>query len=423
MRRFLLPIMAAIWLLSGGRTAPAAEVDGAPLTLAGAVERALKGRPELAGFQFIQRVQETRLAEAGLAPRPEVELLLEDALGTGVRSGVESAQTSLMLSQVLELRGKREGRQALVEAGSARLMSEHAARQLDVIAEVARRFVVVLEGQLRYDLAAESVRIAEASQAKVDERVQASRSPPAEAARAGVQLWDARLMLEDAEHELEIARHFLAAAIGEDAVRFGRAEGDLMSLRPVESFESLVARLPQTPDLLQFANEERVHDAEIRLAELQRRADPRLTLGARRYEQGNDVALVAGVTIPLFTARAAQPAIDRARAQRELAGSGREARQLRLQAQLFSALTQLQHELGLSQILRDELLPRLNTALEQATYAYERGRFSHLEWTQAQRELLEGRLRLMESAGRFHLLRIEIERLTGTGLAAAGESQ
>jgi cobalt-zinc-cadmium efflux system outer membrane protein len=160
-----------------------------------------------------------------------------------------------------------------------------------------------------------------------------------------------------------------------------------------------------------------------RSAELQRRADPRLTLGARRYEQGNDVALVAGVTIPLFTARAAQPAIDRARAQRELAGSGREARQLRLQAQLFSALTQLQHELGLSQILRDELLPRLNTALEQATYAYERGRFSHLEWTQAQRELLEGRLRLMESAGRFHLLRIEIERLTGTGLAAAGESQ
>jgi cobalt-zinc-cadmium efflux system outer membrane protein len=301
-------------------------------------------------------------------------------------------------------------------------MNEHAARQLDVVAEVARRFVEVLAGQLRHDLAAAAVRIAEASQARVDERVQASRSPPAEAARAGVQLWDARLLLEDAEHELEIARYFLAAAMGEDEARFGRAEGDLMTLPPVESFESLIARLPQTPELLQFASEERVQDAQVRLAELQRRADPRLTLGARHYQQGNDVALVAGITVPLFAARAAQPAIDRAQAQRELAGSGREAQRLRLQAQLFSALTQLQHELHLSQILREELLPRLDTALEQATYAYERGRFSHLEWTLAQSELLEGRLRLLESAGRFHVLRIEIERLTGTGLAAAGDS-
>jgi cobalt-zinc-cadmium efflux system outer membrane protein len=421
MRRFLLPIVAAIGLLSGARAASAAE-EGGPLTLAGAVDRALEGRPELTGFQFTQRIQDARLAEAGLKPRPEVELLLEDALGTGAHSGLESAQTSLILSQVLELGGKREGREALVEAGSARLLNEHAARQLDVVAEVARRFVVVLEGQQRYDLAAEALGVAEASQTRVDERVQASRSPPAEAARAGVQLWDARLLLEDAEHELEIAKHFLAAAMGEDEVRFGRAKGDLMTLPPVESFESLAARLPRTPDLLQFASEERVHDAEIRLAELQRRADPMLTLGARRYEQGNDVALVAGITVPLFSGRTAQPVIERAKAQRELAGSGREARRLRLQAQLFSALTQLQHELGLSRILRDELLPRLNTALEQAAYAYERGRFSYLEWTVAQRELLEGRMRLLESAGRFHVLRIEIERLTGTGLAAAGDS-
>jgi outer membrane protein, heavy metal efflux system len=66
-------------------------------------------------------------------------------------------------------------------------------------------------------------------------------------------------------------------------------------------------------------------------------------------------------------------------------------------------------------------LPRLEEALEQATYAYERGRYSYLEWTVAQRELLEGRLRLLESAARFHVLRIEIERLTGASLQSIGE--
>jgi cobalt-zinc-cadmium efflux system outer membrane protein len=421
MRFSLLPAVAAICLMSWGGVVPASEAEGPSLTLAGAVDRALKSRPELTGFQFTQRVQDARRAEAGLKPLPQVELLVEDALGTGSRSGFKSTQSSLILSQVLELRGKREGREAVVQANGDRLLNEHSAQQLDVVAEVARRFVAVLEGQLRYDLATEALRIAEEAQVKVGERVKASRSPPAEAARAGVQLWDTKLLLEDADHELEIARHFLAAAMGEEQVRFGRAVGELMALPQVESFESLVARLPETPELLQFATEERVRDAEIRLAEMQRRPDPRLTLGARRYEQGNDVALMAGITVPLFAPRAVQPAIDRARAQRDLAGSGRNAQRLRVQAQLFSGLTQLQHEQGLSRTLRDELLPRLETALEQASYAYERGRFSYLEWTVAQRELLEGRQRLLESAGRFHVLRVEIERLTGTSLQSVGE--
>ena len=422
MRLLPLPAMAACLLIAAGLS-HAGEPEGPSLTLAGAVDRALRQRPELTGFQFTQLVQNAKQLEAGRKPLPQVELLVEDVAGTGMRSGVDSAQTSLVLSQVIELGEKREGRKGVVQADSERARNEHAARQLDVVAEVARRFTAVLEGQLRYDIAVEAVRIAEDAQSKVEERVKASRSPPAEAAKAGVELWDTRLLLEDADHELEIARHFLAAAMGEDQVRFGRAAGDLMALPPVESFQSLVARLPLTPELLQFANEERVRDAELRLAEMQRRADPRLTLGARHYGDGDDVALVAGVTIPLFAGRNAQPTLDRLRAQRELAGTGREAQRLRLQAQLFSELTQMQHEEGLSRTLRQELLPLLGTALEQAAYAYERGRFSHLEWTVAQRQLLEGRLRLLESAGRFHILRIEIERLTGMGLEPAGEAK
>ena len=422
MRHLALPAMAVCLLIGAGVTC-AAEPESPPLTLAAAIDRAQQLRPELTGFQFTRRIQDARRAEASRKPQPQLELLMEDFAGTGARSAVDSAQTSLILSQVIELGAKRAGREGVVDADARRVQTEHAARQLDVVAEVARRFAEVLAGQLRYDIAVEAVRIAKEANARVEERVRASRSPPAEAARSGVELWDARLLREDAEHELEIARHLLAAAMGEDQARFGRAAGDLMALTPVESFGSLVARLPQTPELLQFANEERLRDAELRLAELQRRADPRLTLGARHYAQGNDMALIAGVTVPLFAGRNAQPALDRLRAQRELAATEREAQRLRLQAQLFSQLTQMQHEEGLSRTLREELLPRLETALEQAAYAYERGRFSHLEWTTAQRQLLEGRLRLLESAGRFHLLRIEIERLTGMGLTPVGETQ
>ena len=423
MRFSWLPVAALSGLLSWGGAAQAAEAAAAPLTLAGAVDLALKTRPELAGFQFTQRILSTRQAEAGFRPQPQVEFLVEDALGTGAHRGFDVAQSSLLLSQVVELGGKAAGRSAVVEADGGRLLNEQAAQQLDVVAEVARRYLEVLAGQWRYELAGNAVQIAQAGQLKVEERVKASRAPPAEAARAGVQLWDAKLLVQDAEHELEIARRYLAAAMGEEQVRFGRATGDLLTLPETESFEALASRIAQTPELLRFASEERMRDAEIRLAELQRRADPRLTLGVRRFEQSNDVALVLGITMPLFASRTAQPAIDRARAQRDLAGTSREAQRLKLRAQLFSAFTQLQHEQALSKTLRTELMPRLETALAQATYAYERGRYSYLEWTTAQRELLEGRLRLLESAARFHLLRIEIERLTGTALNAAGETR
>ena len=64
---------------------------------------------------------------------------------------------------------------------------------------------------------------------------------------------------------------------------------------PSAALEEMLARLEQSPDLLQFADEARVRDSELRLAELRRRADVRGTLGLRRFEQGNDIALVAGV--------------------------------------------------------------------------------------------------------------------------------
>ena len=59
---------------------------------------------------------------------------------------------------------------------------------------------------------------------------------------------------------------------------------------------------------------------------------------------------------------------------------------------------------------------RIEAALEQSRYAYERGRYGYLEWVAAQRELLDMRRALLRAAAELHQFRIEIERLTGTAL-------
>ena len=66
-------------------------------------------------------------------------------------------------------------------------------------------------------------------------------------------------------------------------------------------------------------------------------------------------------------------------------------------------------------VLRSRALPLMESALQNTQYAYERGRYSYLELVDAQRELLDVRASLIESAAQYQLTLIEIERLTGNG--------
>ena len=397
-----------------------AESPGVPLALADAVRSALEHRPELAAFAFSLREGEARAALAAQRPAPEVDVLLEDMLGTGTHSGVKSAQATLQLSQVIELGDKRAGHTAVAMAGLHSLNSARSLSQLDVVAEVARRYVEVVRGQTRHELAAEAVRLAEETREQVQARVEAARSPLAEGERAAAALVDAQVSLEDTEHELQIARRYLAAAMGEREAQFGAATGDLTLLPPVAPLEQLLSDLEQSPALLQFADETRVREAELRLAQLQQRANLRAILGVRRLEQSNDFALVAGISAPLFQSRRAQPQIDVSRAQLARLQTDRDAAFLRLQSELYAQYLQLGHAQELAAKLQRDLIPRLARALDLTTQAYERGRYGYQDLLVAQRELLAARARLVETFADYQLLRIEIERLTASSLEATG---
>jgi cobalt-zinc-cadmium efflux system outer membrane protein len=256
----------------------------------------------------------------------------------------------------------------------------------------------------------------------VARRVQAALAPAAETARAEVRIAQARLATEHAEHELESARRFLAAAMGERDVRFGETVGDLYGMSSVTALDELLKRIETSPDFALFADEARVRDAEIRLAGIKRTPDVRGQFGVRRYEQGNDVALIAGFSIPLQSAQRASFGIDAARAERSRTDAEREATLLKARAQLIAQYRDLEHAQLEASILRDNIIPKLQNALEKTEYAYQRGRYSYLELTDAQHELLGARQQLAEVAARFHILRIEIERLAGLSLEAHGVS-
>jgi cobalt-zinc-cadmium efflux system outer membrane protein len=58
----------------------------------------------------------------------------------------------------------------------------------------------------------------------------------------------------------------------------------------------------------------------------------------------------------------------------------------------------------------------MEAALEDTRDAFERGRYSYLEWVDVQRELIEVRRARIDAAANVHLYLAELERLTGRSL-------
>ena len=141
-----------------------------------------------------------------------------------------------------------------------------------------------------------------------------------------------------------------------------------------------------------------------------------VSAGVRRLQEDGDAAFVAGFSVPLFGARTAQPAIAEARALREGIESEAAAAKLKAETKLFELVQELKHSITEAEMLRDSVLPQMEEALKETEYAYQRGRYSYLEWVDAQRERVTVQRALIEAAANAHLFSAEIERLTGTAL-------
>lgn len=396
--------------------------DGEVLTLRAAISAALRSNPELQGFAFALKAQDGRVLQAGTRPAPELTLTTEDLLGTGAVSGVNAAEFTLSLSQTIELGGKRARRIDAASAERDRLQSERSARQLDLLAEVTRRYIETAADQERLGLARRATQLAAATRDAVQKRVDAARSPLAEASRAGILLARARLDEAALTRKLTSDRQQLAALWGDAIASFETVQAALFTLPPVDEFAELTTRLARNPDLAAFVSEARLRDAELRLAASQRAADVTLSVGTRRLQDGHDQALVFSASVPLGWRDRQAGNVLEAEARRDQVVADQAAAALRVRTDLFALYQQLLQARAEVEGLERDVLPRASDALKLTEYAYERGRYSYLEWVDAQRELLEVERQHIDAAADYHLRLAEIERLTGEALASVPET-
>jgi cobalt-zinc-cadmium efflux system outer membrane protein len=405
MRRFLVPLACAA--LTSFPSFPASSAGAEPgLTLDAAVQTALRQNPLLRAGGHELAASDGAIRQAGLIPNPSLSLDVEDTRR-------ETRSTSLMLSQTIELGGKRAARVALARRDRDMAALALEARRAEVRASAIQAFFDTLIAQERVKVSQASLEIATSGAQAVSRRVTAGKVSPIEETRARVAESSARIELRQAEADLASALRALGAVMGEAPGAIVRVDGSADALPAWPEGPALDERIEQSPLLRRARMAVQRADAAF---ELERsRATPDVTVGVggkRAAELGRTQPLISvSIPIPLFDRN--QGAQFEALRQRDAAQALAQAEEQQLRAEVLKAVDQLRARADEIATLRRDVLPGAQAAHEAARRGFELGKFGFLDVLDAQRTWLQARGQYFAALAQAHRLGAEIDRRLG----------
>lgn len=400
------------------------EPDGI-IGLRDALVLALLQNPELTTFVWEVRALEARKLQAGQLPNPVVEALVEDIAGSGSGTGAGNPiqpQTTIQLSQLVELGGKRAARQRLAEMNRRLASWDYEMARIEVFTRVARAFTQVLAGQEAVALSERSMKVVEEVQRSVDLRVQAGVVSPIEKTKADVAVAVGRIESNRAKRKLEADRRLLAALWGSAEPRFQSVSGDINLLPPFPQFHELQARLSQNPELARWAAEISQREASLALERSKRVPNVSVTAGYRRFNQldANSYLVGGSIELPIFDRnrggiKEAGIRVNRAREEQRTA----QARVTAALAEAYRALATAREEVA---ALSSEVIPGARETFDAVSEGYRLGKFGYLDVLEAQRTLVAAGSQHLRALADYHKAAVEVERLIGAPLTDASSN-
>ncbi|CAN5238967.1 MAG: TolC family protein [Afipia sp.] len=392
------------------------------LSLQTALQRALAANPRLTAAERDVGIASGQRIQAGALINPEVSYEQDNSLGSGAYRGTRSAESTLQISQLFELFGKREARMAVGQAGVDTAEIQRKAIRLEVLSETAVAYLSVLGAQRRIQILDEQVAQIDRITPLLQRRVEAGASSQAETGRAEVASSLVKADRERVRSLLASARRELAVLMGDTAPKFSAVSGRLDATGRPPSFGAVVAAIDANPQLVRWTAVYAQRNAELLQARLRPYPDLRVGAGWRHYNEtaDNAVRLSISAAIPVFDQNqgnilSAQESLAKTRAERE---ANRNAL-IVIAGRAYDSLQGALRELA---ILRETAIPKSRQASDAILEGYGQGRFSLLEVLDAQASVAQARLREQEAQQNFHIAVATIEGLVGNPFALARES-
>lgn len=377
-------------LLAGAFVACGQAAQAEPITLADALARAAESSPRVSQAKAQADAAEARARQAGVSPNPEISLEVENFAGTGAFEGLRSTETTLALSQRLELGGKRSARVGVASAERDFAFLTYKAALADLDRDIRLAHAELRANEDRAVLARDNTAAAEELSRTARILVEAGRDPPLRQLRAEATLAEARAEQARTFSELLIARRLLATLIGSNDPELSATVGE----------EAAPANLPPDSPTLneQLAVAQRsAAQARVRLARADAVPDVTASGGVRRFAEGRETAFLAGVSIALPFRDRNRGNIEAAQSESIAAESGlliaqRDASRARYDARMLLGAAELRYE-----ALAGPGIAQAEEAVRLARIGYNAGRFSLLELLDARNALTTAKLNLIQA--------------------------
>lgn len=411
---FTMPLSAALLCYASSSWAQASQID-----LQDALQKTLKQSPALQTLPYQLRLTEAERLQAGFRPNPEMGVSLENVAGTGSSQGLDNAELTLSLSQLIEMGDKRAKRLEKNQWQSELVRQQFEISRLDTLASTTRSYIRLvelqqLEAQLHQRIVREQRLLDIAKQ-----RASASSLSDADVTRIELSLTRSQLELVARQNAIINARHQLAAHWDQEP-DFTQVKGDLNHLPLLPTLAQLQDSLMRSADLAFFVTQSRLYESELQLAQADQQADIRVNAGVRRIESLNDNALVLGISMPWQLSDPSEARRQAAQTQIELTSVQQQQKQTALRLltqQIYLELEQLRQY---SQVLQSQLIPQTQRLQRQSELGYQQGQVDLFNLLSAEQELRQAETDLITAQTRFHLQLLELERLTGQGLTLSG---
>lgn len=379
-------------------------VNARTITLQQALAQAHENSPLLRASQASLAAAEARAHQAGVSPNPELEVEVENALGTGRYGGFGGTELTVALGQRFERGGKRAARQALARAEVDLANANLTRARADVVRDVRTAYVETVSAEERLALSRETVARAEELARTARLMVETGRDPPLRQLRAEAALAEARAATQQASAAAGQARRALASLIG-------ISDDDLDLEGPIaEAIASPTSR-DGVPIAMRIAEaERRVAEARIDVERSAAVADITARAGLRGFNDTNDVAVVGGITLPLTIRDRNRGGVEAARA--DLLAAEARAAQARLDAvrEARDAQALLTAAEGRLRSLEGAGLEQAEEAVRVARIGYGAGKFSLFDVLDAQAALNTARTSIIEARRDRARARAALER-------------
>ena len=388
--RLVITAVAIVFATTGFSTANA---EPAPSYLV--LFRQAEGTaPRLAESEANIRAAQGQTIQAAVRPNPNVGLEAENIAGSYPYNGLSRSQTTLSISEALEIGGQRPARIAAAGAGLNAARAQSVQARADFAYDLALTYVTAELAAKRLELATEAVDRAQEDERAARALVNAGREADLRAVQANAATTAAQADLEGARADLAEGLVRLAGLVGASQPYTGVGQSllDMANMlkpppiEPVSVSPAVLAAEAARNALAQRVTVERT------------RATPDVTvsLGFRRIAGENANTVVAGVAVPLPLFNNNSGAIATAAAELAAADARLNAARLNAEADWRSAASQAlaaDRRLGAT----DEAQRAADEAYRLARIGYDSGRTPLVELLSARRNLTDAQLRGLDA--------------------------